>query len=68
MMFFSGWMLIVWVIVIGLIVWGVIALVKHGSSSSVTSQKRTPLEIAGERYAKGEISEEKYEEIKKNLS
>jgi putative membrane protein len=68
MMFFGGWMIIVWVVVIALIVWGVIALVKHGSSLSATSQKRTPLEIAGERYAKGEISKEKYEEIKKNLS
>jgi putative membrane protein len=68
MMFFGGWMIIVWIVIIGLIVWGVIALVKHGSSGSNTSQKRDPLEIAGERYAKGEISKEEYEEIKKNLS
>ena len=68
MMFFGGWMIIVWVVIIALIVWGVIALVKRSSFSSDTPQKRDPLEIAGERYAKGEISKEEYEEIKKNLS
>ena len=68
MMFFGGWMIIVWVIIIALIVWGVIALVKRGSSTSDTSHKRDPLEIAKERYAKGEISKQEYEEIKKNLS
>ena len=68
MMFFGGWMMILWVIIIGLVIWGVIMLVKHSSSSTNTSQKRNPLEIAGERYASGEISKEEYEEIKKNLS
>ena len=68
MMFFGGWMIIVWIVIIGLIVWGIIALAKRDSSVSNTSQKRDPLEIAGERYAKGEISKEAYEEIKKNLS
>jgi putative membrane protein len=68
MMFFGGWMIIVWVLIIALIVWGVIALVKRGTSASDTPRKRDPLEIAGERYARGEISTEEYEEIKKNLS
>jgi len=68
MMFFGGWMIIVWVAVIALIVWGVIALVKHNSSTTDTPQKRNPIEIAKERYAKGEISKEEYEEITKNLS
>jgi len=68
MMFFGGWMIIVWVVIIALIVWGVVALVKHSSSTSDTSHKRDPLEIARERYAKGEINKEEYEEIKKNLS
>jgi len=68
MMFFGGWMIIVWVVIIALIVWGVVALVKHSSSTSDTSHKLDPLEIARERYAKGEINKEEYEEIKKNLS
>ncbi|MDD5703490.1 MAG: SHOCT domain-containing protein [Dehalococcoidales bacterium] len=67
MMFFGGWMWILWIVIIGLVVWGIITLVKHSSSTSNTSQKRNPLEIARERYAKGEISKEEFEEIKKNL-
>ncbi len=67
MMFFGGWMIILWV-VIGLIVWGVVALAKRGTSTSDTTQKRDPLDIAKERYAKGETSKEELKEIKKNLS
>ncbi len=66
MMFFGGWMIIVWVIVIGLIVWGVIALTRHVSSNSNTS-RRAPLDVAKERYAKGEISKEEFEQLKNDL-
>lgn len=68
MMFFGGWMIILWVVIVGLIVWGVVALAKRGTSTSDTTQKRDPLDIAKERYAKGEISKEELEEIKENLS
>ena len=68
MMFFGGWMIIVWIVIIALIVWGAIALVKRGSFSSDTPQKHDPLDTAKERYAKGEISKEEFEEIKKNLT
>lgn len=68
MMFFGGWMIIVWVVIIALIVWGVIALVKRSSFSSDIQQKQDPLDTAKERYAKGEISKEEFEEIKKILT
>ena len=68
MMFFGGWMIIVWVIIFALTVWGVIALVKRGSATSDTAQKHDPLDIAKARYAKGEISKEEFEQIKKDLS
>jgi putative membrane protein len=67
MMFFGGWMWILWIVIIVLVAWGVIALVKHSSSTSKTTQKRDPLEIVKERYARGEITKEEYEESKKNL-
>ena len=61
-------MIIVWVFIVAPIVFGVIALVKHGSSTSDTPQKHDPLDTAKVRYASGEISKEEFEEIKKNLS
>ena len=68
MMFFGGWMIIVWIVILGLIIWGIVVLTRRGTSTPGAAQKRDPLEIAGERYAKGEISKEEFEEIKKNLS
>ena len=67
MMFFGGWMIIFWVVIIALIVWGVIALTRLGISPSDTAQKQDPLDIAKERYAKGEISKEEFQQIKKRL-
>ena len=57
-------MLLFWAGVIALIVWGIKALTKGGGSTA----KSNPLEIAKERYAKGEISKEEFEQMKKNLA
>lgn len=61
-------MIVIWILIIALIVWGATAPPKRGSYLSGTSCKVIPLEIARGRYAKGEITKEEYEEIKKNLS
>lgn len=68
--FGGGWMLfggivtvLIWAALIALVVWGVIRLTKHG----FTGGRQDPLDIARERYAKGEITREQFEEIKKNL-
>ena len=58
MMFFGGGMIIFWVIIIGLLIWGGIALAKRGKFTSGTTQKSDPMDMAKERYAKGEISKE----------
>ncbi len=64
-MAFGGvWMAIFWGGIIDLIVWGVKKLTERGSST----QKQNPLDIAKECYAKGEISKEEFEQIKKSLS
>ena len=68
-MFFGGWMILVWIIIVGLIVWGVIALVRHsGTTQYGSSSGRSPLDIAKERYARGEITKEEFEQIKRDLS
>jgi putative membrane protein len=63
-----GWiiMIIFWVVVIA----GGIALVRwfgmRGRGSDDTS-RRTPLEILQERYARGEIEREEYEQKRRDL-
>ena len=64
-----GWWIIVWMVVfwgglIALIVWGIKKLTERGDSTL----KRNPLDVAKERYAKGEISREEFEQMKKDLS
>lgn len=50
--------------VIALIVWAIKKYADSGGSQS----KSNALNIARERYAKGEISKEEFEQIKKDLS
>ncbi len=64
-MIFGGlWMLVFWGGLIALIVWGIMKFSRRNGSRS----KRDPLEIAKERYARGDISKEEFEQIKKALS
>ena len=62
---FGGlWMVVFWGGIIALIVWGIKKLTERGGTAS----KNDPLDMAKERYAKGEISREEFEQIKKALS
>jgi len=72
MMYYGGWgwgwggglMALVGIAIIVLVIWAVVKVTNHHTSSST----RTPLDIARERYAKGEITKEQFEQIKKDLS
>ena len=57
-------MILLWVGLIVLLVWVVMKIVTDRSTGS----KSDPMDIAKERYAKGEISKEEFEQIKKDLS
>ena len=53
-----------WGGLIALIVWGITRLTRRDSSTPNSN----PLDIAKERYAKGELTKEAFEQIKKDLS
>jgi len=58
--------LIIFIIIIALIVYLIINRSK--SNENIGRYQKTPLDIIKERYAKGEISEEEFERMKKNLT
>ena len=70
-MFFPFGGLIMWVlilIIIGVVVYFIVRTQRGVSGRNyISSRDETPLDIAKKRYARGEISREEYETIKKNL-
>jgi putative membrane protein len=60
---YGGFMMFITLIVIGIIIY---FLVKY-SKENYKEEKETPIEILKKRYAKGEITKEKFEEMKKEL-
>jgi len=67
-MAFGGiWMVVFWGGLIALIVWGIKKLVERPGSKLDADEKHQPLDIARERYAKGEISRDEFEQIKRDL-
>lgn len=62
--FFLGpvFMIIIW----GLVIWGIVSIVRYFSNHS-TNKNESALEILKERYAKGEITREQFELMKKDI-
>lgn len=60
-------MVIFWGGIIALIVWLIVRATRRESARS-TGENLTALDIARQRYAKGEITKEQFEEMKKDLS
>lgn len=66
MWFMPIFMIIFW----GLVIWGIVALVRSVSEprSSDASKSESALDVLKRRYARGEINKEEFEEKKKDLS
>ena len=64
MLFGGVWMVVFWGVVIGLVAWVIARITRH----SEPDRKDESGKIARERYARGEISREEYEQIRKDLS
>ena len=70
-----GWMWLMpifFIVFWGLVVWGIVALVRgtrqSANSDSASGQAESALEILQKRYARGEINKAEYEEKKKDLT
>ncbi len=59
------WTILFWGAIIALIVWGIRKLTSH---NTYRSGGKSPLDIAKERYARGEITREQFEQIKRDLN
>ncbi|MCX5991257.1 MAG: SHOCT domain-containing protein [Chloroflexi bacterium] len=60
-------MLLFWGGIVALVIWG-ISRMARGRGCGPGSREGGPLDIAKNRYARGEISREEFEQIKKDLS
>jgi len=60
-------MVLFWMVIIALIIWLIARLARRENNESGTD-KHKPIDIARERYAKGEISKEEFAQLKKGLS
>jgi putative membrane protein len=60
-------MVVFWGGVIALIVWAITKVVRGQNSGAGVGSARSALDIAKERYARGEITKEQYEQLKKDL-
>jgi len=60
-----GWifMILFW----ALIILGIVALAKWVFSAAAGSSDKRPLEILKERYARGEITRDQYEQMRRDL-
>lgn len=61
-----GVMSLLWIVVLGLIIWAVVSAVRHPAESSRLDD--SALNILKGRYASGEINKEEYENKKKDLA
>lgn len=61
-----GW--IIWIVLIGLIIWAVKSVMDSQSRSSIPGPKQeSALDILEKRFAKGEIDSEEYNKRRKQL-
>lgn len=64
-MVFGGiWVILFWGGIIALIAWGISKLTRHSDGAP----KVYPLDIARERYARGEITRQELAQMRKDLS
>ena len=59
-----GWFF--WIIILGVVIWGILHFSNRNQQFN-NQDSETPLDIITKRYAKGEITKEEFEEMKKKI-
>ncbi len=59
-----GWFF--WIIIVVIAIWGILQFTNRNQPYN-NQTAETPLDILKKRYAKGEITKEQFEEMKRNL-
>jgi putative membrane protein len=69
MAFSAAWMVFFWGALIALVVWAVSRLTgdRERGGDQWRSERRSPLDIAKERYARGEITREQFQQLQDDL-
>ncbi len=62
-----AWWWIIGLILVAFIIWAVIRLTDQSNNLKNTANHKSPLDILKERYARGEIDKEEFEQRKKDL-
>jgi putative membrane protein len=67
----GGWLMLIGMVIFwGLVIWGIVALVRANSRNSYNNDgqhSESALELLKKRYARGEINKAEFEEKKKDL-
>jgi putative membrane protein len=66
--FGMGWWWIIGLILVAALIWTVIRPPGQNNNLNNTANHKSPLDILKERYARGEIDKEDFEQRKKDLS
>ena len=63
----GGYMWLFWFIPLGLIIWAAVMVVDSRKELGKSEQAKSPLDILQERYARGDINKQEYEEKSRDL-
>jgi putative membrane protein len=64
---FMGFGWLIWIVVIGLVIWAVIRITNGNANSFQESNSKRAEDILKQRYARGDIDREEYLNIKQDL-
>ncbi len=60
-----GWFF--WLVILIVIIWVIVNQLNKGKQGSQLSQSESTLDILKKRYAKGELTKEQFEQMKKDI-